>query len=132
MPAYWDTTIVHNPCAVATPGVAARATARWGSPTHGLWSVAVVSGTAKTARAEYSRFAGYVPSCLARKFKAVATPLRVPPLGDERRGWRVSDGVMRLDVIMVRSGRAVVSDILGTQGVTSGFAIVRKQLARGR
>jgi hypothetical protein len=85
VPAYWDATILPNPCSISSypehVSIVARAATRWGSITHGLWSVAAITGSAaqgrrsSIGRAELSAFQVTThPSSSLRSWRGVGDP----------------------------------------------------------
>ena len=142
VPSSWDTRIATNPCPVTWHQgvrVSARAATRWGSQgPYGLWSVAVVTSSTAEAKRLFEHVNSVVPSCIARGFErgfrkapprgvtqsSSMTPITYGRLGDAAAAWNVTDtlrtrrgGIIdkyRIDVVVVRTGRAVFWDALGT------------------
>ncbi len=133
VPAAWDTTIDPNPCPLtgATVG-AVRAATRWGSPTHGVWSVAAVFPSSAAAASAFARVSGGLPLCVQRlaRFGGFA-PASSGLLGNERVHFTATLGDDHVDLIAVRAGRSLVFGIYGTAPLRDPLALVRAELARG-
>ena len=137
VPAYWDSTIVPDPCP-RTPylpsiRVTARTSSRWGSPTHGLWSTVLVATSEDKAQRLAAHVAAVVPRCLAAVLRGASTNARVRistvpaaygRVGDSTRAWtlretrRDANGrwikKFALDIVVVRYRTAVAWYTLGT------------------
>jgi hypothetical protein len=142
VPASWDTRIATNPCPVTWHQgvrVSARAATRWGSQgPNGVWSVAVVASSTAEAKRLFEHVTSVLPSCVARGFtrgfrkapprgvtqSSSITPITYGRLGDAAAAWNVTTALrnphggiidkFRMDVVVVRTGRAVFWDELGT------------------
>ena len=140
VPASWDTRIATNPCPVTWHQgvrVSARAATRWGSQgPNGLWSVAVVASSTAQAKRLFEHVTSVLPGCIARAWRgdrrrrgrepcpprsprsptvASVTPQprgTSPPRLRNARGGIIDK--FRMDVVVVRTGRAVFWDELGT------------------
>jgi len=139
VPPAWDTSIASNPCPVTwhqRVRVSARAATRWGSlGPYGLWSVAVVTSSTVQAKVLFEYVTSVLPGCIARAFgrappprprtlSSSITPITYGRLGDAAAAWNVTTAMrnprggiidkLRMDVVVVRTGRAVFWDELGT------------------
>ena len=139
VPASWDTRIATNPCPVTWHQgvrVSARAATRWGSlGPNGLWSVAVVASSTPEAKRLFEHVTSVLPGCIARAWGRSApprprtlsssiTPITYGRLGDAAAAWNLTTAIrnprggiidkFRMDVVVVRIGRAVFWDALGT------------------
>jgi hypothetical protein len=139
VPSSWNTAFATNPC----PGtwhqgvrVSARAATRWASPgPYGLWSVAVVASSIAQAKRLFEHVTLALPRCLARAYgrappprprtlSSSITPITYGRLGDAAAAWNVTTAIrnarggvvdkFRIDAVVVRTGRAVFWDELGT------------------
>ena len=129
VPASWDTRIARNPCPVTWHQgvrVSARAATRWGSQgPNGLWSVAVVASSTTQAKRLFEHVTSVLPGCIARLYRRLApprprtlsysiTPISYGRLGDAAVAWKGIIDKFRMDMVVVRTGRAVFWDELGT------------------
>lgn len=139
VPASWDTRIATNPCPVTWHQgvrVSARAATRWASlGPYGLWSVAVVASSTAQAKRLFEHVTSVLPGCIARAWGRTApprprtlsssiTPITYGRLGDAAVAWNVTTAIrnarggvidkFRMDVVVVRTGRAAFWDELGT------------------
>ncbi len=139
VPASWDTRIAINPCPVTWHEgvrVSARAATRWGSlGPYGLWSVAVVASSTAQAKRLFEHVTSVLPGCIARvlgrspppwprTLSSSVIPITYGRLGDAAAAWNVTTALRnarggiidkyRVDVVVVRTGRAVFWDELGT------------------
>jgi len=142
VPPSWDTRIATNPCPVTWRQgvrVVARAATRWGSQgPNGVWSVAVIASSTLQAKRLFEHVTLVLPSCIARGFargfqkapprgvtqSSSITPITFGRLGDAAAAWNVTTALrnprggiidkFRMDVVVVRTGRAVFWDELGT------------------
>lgn len=139
VPSSWDTSIATNPCPVTWHQgvrVSARAATRWGSlGPNGLWSVAVVASSTAQAKRLFEHVTSVLPGCIARAWgrsppprprtlSSSITPITYGRLGDAAAAWNLTTAIrnarggiidkFRMDVVVVRTGRAVFWDALGT------------------
>lgn len=139
VPASWDTRIATNPCPVTWHQgvrVSARAATRWASlGPYGLWSVAVVASSTAQAKRLFEHVTSVLPGCIARAWgrstpprprtlSSSITPITYGRLGDAAVAWNVTTAIrnarggvidkFRMDVVVVRTGRAAFWDELGT------------------
>ena len=140
VPSAWDTSIASNPCPVTwhqAVRVSARAATRWGSlGPYGLWSVAVVASSTAQAKRLFEHVTSVLPGCIARAYRrsppprgtltlsSSITPITFGRVGDAAAAWTVTTALRnpgggiidkyRMDVVVVRTGRAVFWDELGT------------------
>jgi hypothetical protein len=139
LPSSWDTSIATNPCPVTwNQGVqvSARAATRWGSlGPYALWSVAVVASSTIEAKRLFEHVTSVLPDCIARAYRrsppprprtlsSSITPITYGRLGDAVAAQNVTTAIrnarggvidkFRIDVVVVRTGRAVFWDELGT------------------
>jgi hypothetical protein len=138
VPSSW-TQIAPNPCPVTWHQgvrVSARAATRWGSQgPYGLWSVAVVASSTAQAKRLFVHVTSVLPGCIVRVWGRSApprprtlsssiTPITYGRLGDAAAAWNITTAIRnarggvidkyRMDVVIVRTGRAVFWDALGT------------------
>jgi len=151
VPAYWDATILPNPCSISSyprhVSIDARAATRWGSITHGLWSVAAVTGSADQGRAEFAHVVQVLPSCMSRAFEhGSSSRLTVAPVhsrsdqADQIQAWKLTqtartsngriDHRIIMDLVVVRVGRAVAWYELGTLNESMTQTILHHALTR--
>jgi len=139
VPSAWDTSIASNPCPVTWHQgvrVSARAATRWGSRgPNGLWSVAAVASSTARAKRLFEHVTSVLPGCIARVYRrsppprprtlsSLITPITYGRIGDAAAAWNVTTAIrnprggiidkFRMDVVVVRTGRAVFWDELGT------------------
>ena len=142
VPASWDRRLATNPCPVTWHQgvrVSARAATRWGSPgPNGVWSVAVVASSTPQAKRLFEHVTSVLPTCIARVFargfrkvpprsltqSSSITPITYGRVGDAAAAWNLTTRIRntrggiidkyRMDVVVVRTGRAVFWDVLGT------------------
>jgi hypothetical protein len=153
VPAYWDATILPNPCSISSYpehlSIIARAATRWGSPTHGLWSVAAITGSAEQGRVEFAHVVKVLPSCMSRSFQhppgysSRSTVAPVPSRSDQAdqiQAWKLTqtmrtskgrvDHRSMMDLVVVRVGPGVAWYELGTFNESMTQTILHHALAR--
>jgi len=138
VPSSWET-IATNPCPVTWHQgvrVSARAATRWGSQgPNGIWSVAVVACSTAQAKRLFEHVTSVLPGCIARvegrsppprprTLSSSITPITYGRLGDAAAAWNITSTIMnarggvidkfRIDVVVLRTGRAVFWDDFGT------------------
>lgn len=138
VPASWVTGAT-NPCPVTWHQgvrVSARAATGWASQgPYGLWSVAVVASSTAQAKRLFEHVTSVLPGCIASSFRrsppprprylsSSITPITYGRPGDAAAAWNVTTALRnarggiidksRMDVVVVRTGRAVFWDELGT------------------
>lgn len=153
VPAYWDSTIIPDPCP-RTPylpsiRVTAHASSRWGSPTHGLWSTVLVATSEQNAQLLAEHVAAVVPRCRAAALQKGVTSGGVRTvigsasygrLGDSTRAWTLTETrrgangrrihEFALDIVVVRYRTAVAWYTLGTFSHAMSHRIVSRAVHR--
>lgn len=153
VPAYWDATILPNPCSISTHpkhvSIVARAATRWGSPTHGLWSVAAITASAAQGRAEFAHVVHVLPSCMSHSIqhppgyssRVTVAPVESPSgQADQIQAWKLTqtvrnpkgrvDSRTNMDLVVVRAGPGVAWYELGTFNESMSQTILHHALAR--
>ena len=147
VPRHWTPTIASNPCPSAVhPNVVvtSRAATRWGSPTHGIWSVAMLTTTESQSQLLFRTISDRLPACLVRSWRDHYSPpgspaptvtlrsKRLDSLGDARAAWtltltRAKAPATAFEIVLVRKGRAVSQYAYGWE---AGLTVIRRALAR--
>ena len=147
VPRHWTSTINRNPCPSAVHPevvVTSRAATRWGSPTHGIWSVAMLTRTESQSELLFRTISDRLPACLVRYWRDHYSPPgspeptvtlrseRLDALGDARAAWtltltRAKAPATTFDIVLVRKGHAVSQYAYGWE---AGLTVIRRALAR--